>query len=350
MRKTAEQLHYEYITNLIGEKDFQQPTISRLAKTQQVKLPIVCNKCVSDDKIDLICDQSDKPKEFLSENVENKKELKPKDSKYMCFLTPCGESEYAKKLCILYSKNRSFTPDGNAGRANPMESVRKKNIQSAPLTKTETPKATEAKKSVTIAPQSSNKIHAIEKKPKEVYDPKAKNKGKDAKKKENGDKKEAEAPMAEGDIRYGYSRNGNLEIKRLPTRNWLIMDIFTEDVCNDQSEKSYSEWITRQKEDEDRAKQKFPSRIYEKQLKDFLSSYKKGPLTYEAWARQSYEVLLLKQKIRRAKKLEEIARQEKVKKQKENETQNSFHLWTLNKKLQKRKFEQKIAQAQQQFS
>ena len=151
MRKTSEQLHFEFITNLIGEKDFQQPTISRLAKTQQIKLPIVCEKCVSDDKIDLIRDQSDKPKEFLAEKNENKKELQPKDSKYMCFLTPCGDSDYARKLCILYSKTRSFTPDVNAGRANPVESIRKKNIQSAPLMKTESTKLAEAKKSVTIA-------------------------------------------------------------------------------------------------------------------------------------------------------------------------------------------------------
>ena len=55
----------------------------------------------------------------------------------------------------------------------------------------------------------------------------------------------------------------------------------------------------------------------------------------------------MKQKIRRAKKQEETIRQEKLKKQKQNETQNSFSLWTLNKQLSKKKFEKKIAQAQQ---
>ena len=149
-----------------------------------------------------------------------------------------------------------------------------------------------------------------------------------------------EAPMSEGDIRYVYTKQG-LEVKRLSSRNWLVIDIFTEDVCNDANEKSYTEWMNKQREDDDRAKQKFPSKIYEKQLKELLNSFKKGPLTYETWARQSYETLLLKKKIARAKSLEEKAKQEKLRKQKLNEISNSYQIWMDGKNFKKSKLLQR---------
>ena len=362
VRKTLEELQYEYITSLIEDRDFHQPTISYLAKCNQIKLPIICDKCLEaitsrNDDYETDGENYYYPNNDLAvcTHVNEEETLKPVVGNYLSYLSPCGTCEYNKKLCILYNSRKSASSSSYVETANgsPSPSLLLKrnppdlrsNLQSSLSMKSNTKSDyyTRPTKHVKIAnpperpqtatsTQSSKQMSASRlsssSSTKQNYT--SLNSATITKKSEKKVQGTQDPPMIEGDIRYKFTKSG-LEVKRLNSKNSLILDIFTPDVCKDNSDKSYSEWINRQKEDEDRKQQKFPSKIYEKQLEEALRNFKKGPLTYETWARQNYEILLLKDKIKKAKKLESVDKIKKKEEAKKQESLNAFQMWKIGK-------------------
>ena len=357
MRKTLEEEQYDYITSLIEDHDFNQPTISYLTKCHQIKLPILCDKCLeaittNED----FTNDADNNITICEHLEEDDSILKPVVGNYLSYLTPCGTCEYNKKLCILYNNRKKSAASDTT---SPNSSYRRlhSSLHSSQSTATtedyytrpvkRNPSSlqdyyTRPNKNGSIQssrPQTamSNRQSVNSKKNYSLSAP-VQLTGNVNKKRGNSGKKveetEKETPMVVGDIRYNFTKRG-LEVKRLSSKNSLIIDVFTQDVCQDNTDKTYSEWMNRQKEDENRKNQKFPSQIYEKQLQEVLANFKKGPLPYEVWARQSYEILILQEKIKKAKKLENADKIAKKIKAKEQERCNAFEMWKINKEFAK---------------
>jgi hypothetical protein len=330
-----------------------------LAKSNQIKLPIVCDRCLETIKSkDDECETDGENYYYKNSDlavcpqVEEEETLKPVVGNYLSYLTPCGTCEYNKKLCLLYNRRKSVSSiSGETYRSqSPASSLKRSNtsfsrgtMQSALSTNSN---ATSNSKSTTkhvqivigerpqtAASNQSNRqltSRLSTSSSKQNYDSPKINSNNKFKRGDKKKQEKEETPMVEGDIRYKYTKSG-LEVKRLNSKNSLILDIFTPEVCKDNSDKSYSEWINRQKEDENRKQQKFPSKMYEKQLAEALQNFKKGPLTYEVWARQNYEIILLKEKIKRAKQLENVEIIKKKQISKKQESLNAFQMWKIGK-------------------
>ncbi len=112
VRKTVEELEYDYITSLIQDRDFHQPTISYLAKSNQVKLPILCDKCLESvtNNDNYLTDENG---EVICEHFDDEEILKPVVGNYITYLTPCGTCEYNKKLCLLYNNRKQSASTSN---------------------------------------------------------------------------------------------------------------------------------------------------------------------------------------------------------------------------------------------
>lgn len=388
VRKTAEELHREYIESLVEERDFQQPTISYLTKCNQIKLPILCDKCLDattqNDEIETVENIHDEQLNQIygDDNTADMDYLKPVVGTYLSYLTPCGTCEFNKKLCILYNKHRkSISSSTNSSphssnqstpmlssMGQPLKFSPRKNIASAPPKKS-SPMAThddikenvnayenlpKSGKHVQIASNeratSVNRV-ASSNRPKLQQSqnigynnsssvnapPYTPVKSASRRTKSTVPSNEDEGPMLVGDIRRKLTSKG-LEIKRLSTKNNLIVDIYTNDVCHDQNQKVYIEWMSRQREDQDLRSQQLPSKMLEKQLQEVLASMKRGALTYDVWAKQSYEVLVLKKKIKVARKREEANRNKRIAEAKAQEVKNTFELWKISKAFARSKY------------
>lgn len=319
---------------MICDKGYHEPTVTFLSKKKDIKLPIVCEKC-HDLSLDSneISENDEKVLNYNSDTEDNQ-ELKSKSRKTSLSIhkTPDNIS-IDQKFCLLYHKHRQNMDEKRA--SSNLEYTKSKFSHPIKIPPQSAPMFRESLKS-----SVSKSILPFKNRAKVGFDlPPSKTSVDDIKttkssKVKNDVQKIVEPPMSEGDIRYTYDQNG-LEIKRLSSKNWMVIDIFKQDVCRDQNEKSYADWLSRQKEDEDRMKQKFPSKVYEKQLQDALKNYKKGPLTYQEWARQSYNIRILKEKIKEAKKSEMEALKEKERKIKEQNIRNSYELWKINKTFAK---------------
>jgi hypothetical protein len=267
---------------------------------------------------------------------EDNQELKLKNQKSSLTLLKSPENiSIDQKFCLLYHKHRQNTTHEKRSSSN-LEYTQSKFSQprikippqSAPMLRKENENSLKESDSTKVLPLKNKvKVGFNIPPPKTTVNDLRTSKFSRVKK---SIEPPEDSPMSEGDVRYKYDQNG-LEIKRLSSKNWMVIDIFKLDVCKDQNEKSYAEMLSRQKENEDRMKQKFPSKVYEKQLEETLKNYKKGSLTYQEWARQSYNIRILREKIKQAKKSELAALQEKERKIKEQNIRNSYELWKINK-------------------
>ena len=328
-----------------------------MAKSNQIKLPIVCDRCLesiksNDDECETDGENYYYPNNDLAvcPQVEEEESLKPVVGNYLSYLSPCGTCEYNKKLCILYNRRKSVssTSAETNGSHSPVSLLRRSNTAYSRSTMQSSLSATSNDTSRPVAkhvqivdperPQTAISYQSNRQTTSRLSISSSTKQNNTSTNNnllnmKKGNKKtieKAEPPMVEGDIRYKYTKSG-LEVKRLNSKNSLILDIFTPEVCRDNSDKSYSEWINRQKEDDNRKQQKFPSKIYEKQLAEALQNFKKGSLTYEVWARQNYEIILLKEKLKRAKKLENADINKKKEISKKQQSLNAFQMWKIGK-------------------
>jgi hypothetical protein len=313
--KSYEELENEKISNLIAQNR-HPPTISFLSKCFRNKLPLVCDKCVQKDEVEIIADNDDY--EEYSEEVETR----TVDSKPETRLGPVGVCEYNNKYCIYYQTKRKSSAISN----------RSDRLYSAPLNRTDKIESfgsirpySSKSHTTTLRAQNSTSIT------RDFVSGRCSSSITETNKKKS---KSNSKPMRDTDsyIKYSYTPNG-LEIKRLSSKNFLIVDIFTSDVCKDQKEKSYHEWLTRKREIDEKKTKIYPSSIYIQQLEDLKVNLKKGRLTYEMWAEQSYKILLLKEKIRKAREIEDIELKQKNDLQKAAKIDNVYNLWKMKKDL-----------------
>lgn len=328
VKKSHEELHEELIQKLIQEREYHEPTLSYLAKLSNVNLPIVCLKCRNKKHFY----ENDKQESFKSEsdiNFESSSTAsKFFSSSSLSLFSPSENDEFDKRLCIFYKKKISneSNKDTNEGKglSNFLERLTLKSAPEKSLLRENS--LFESRSLGSFASTRKSKVafdlplSAKSRKSASNSNIKARiqlKKTKIDKTKNNGEQK-----MIEGETRYTYTSNG-LEIKRLISKNWLTVDILKADVCKDQNEKQQIEWVKRQREEEEeRMKQNFPSQTYEKKLKEIKKNIKKGALPYEVWARQNYEIKLLEEQIRSAKRRESRIQQIHIKRLMEQDKLN----------------------------
>jgi hypothetical protein len=311
--KSYEQLEEDKISNLIASNS-HPPTISYLSKCSRNKLPLVCDKCVQRDQIDIFADNSD-----TSEYYSEAKKSKSESSSYT-HLGPVGVCEYDSKFCVYYQTKRQSNA-ANGVRMNSAPLSRAKHFENYETVRASSSRSHQKKKSKSELSLSSTSVSRTRDPSKGSNNREDKNKPKVIPKTDR-----------DGDsyIKYAYTKNG-LEIQRLTSKNFLIVDIFTSEVCKDQKDKSYQQWLSRKREIDEKQKKVYPSSIYEKQLEDMQVHFKKGRMTYEAWAKQSYRLLLLKEKIRKAKELEEVEMKQKNDLKKAELIDNVYNHWKMKK-------------------
>lgn len=216
----------DFIDKLIEDREFHEPTISCISKFKSTKIPVICEKCIQGP---LNIDKHDDTRDTSLNSSFG-------------YFTPSSMNRDDKRLCLIYKTKKRSQSNIEIGEVN-------KNRINLPKIKKQ---------------KDKNEIKKI---------------SSEAKRKQ----KEHETPMNEGDIRFMNTKSG-IEVKRLPTKNCLITDVFKSDAFTGRTQKLYMEWLRKQQEGEvltQTNKKKNFLLEYETQLNDVLKNVKKGALSYE---------------------------------------------------------------------
>jgi hypothetical protein len=229
LKKTLKKkMKFDFVDKLIEDREFYEPTISCMSKFKSIKIPIVCEKCLQTSS------HNDKQDDSRNTSLNSS----------FGYFTPSGINSSDKRLCLMYKTKKRSQSNIEIGDAK----IEKNSIN-------------------------------LPKIKKQKYEIEARKSTKEAKKK----LKEQELPMNEGDIRFRNTKSG-LEVKRLPSKNCLITDIFKSDAFTDETQKMYMDWLKKQQEGEQLTqtnKKKNYLLEYESQLNEILKNVKKGALPYE---------------------------------------------------------------------
>lgn len=100
-------------------------------------------------------------------------------------------------------------------------------------------------------------------------------------------------------------KSRDFEVRHQSARNWLTLEVYKSDIFEDEKERLALERLKQQAQDTDKNKKdKSPLKYFQSQLQTIRKNLKKGPIDYETWARQKYEIAYLELKIKQEKKQE----------------------------------------------
>ena len=135
--------------------------------------------------------------------------------------------------------------------------------------------------------------------------------------------------IVDGTIRYVQSRHG-LEVQHYSSKNWLRVDVFTNDACQAQ-EKPFREMLEKKQKYEQLSRSIYSTDYYKNRWNEFMKSYQSDPINQLEWAKQNYQALCLRTLYSRASQREQNTRLDYAERLRDARAQSAFKQWKKEK-------------------